>query len=690
MSVDLSQFHQVFFEECFEGLEVMETGLLELDPANIDNETINAIFRAAHSIKGGSATFGFTAVSEFTHVLETLLDQVRDGSRGISQNEVDLFLESVDCLRGLIESLQSETEVDDSHSIDLTRRFEEILSGGAPIADEPQEAVAAVNPASGWLIQFNPEPQILATGNEPLRMFGQLKELGELKVTTHVDALPEFGVMQVESCYLKWTLELLASDVTREQIAEVFEWVEDDAETFIEPISNASEQGDEKLSETLTSNNVAAVTEAETAIQSDQELPVAADSAPKPAAPAAKSKAPKEAGSIRVDIDKIDTMINMVGELVITQSMLGQIGEEFTPDKLTKLQSGLQDLERNVQVLHESVMRVRMLPISFTFNRFPRMVRDLSRQLEKKIDLEVRGEGTELDKTVMEKIGDPLVHLLRNSLDHGIETPAERIAVGKPETGLVQLAASHQGGNVVIEISDDGRGLPKEKIRAKAEANGLVAPGDNLTDEQIHDLIFQPGFSTAEVVSDVSGRGVGMDVVRKNILALGGTVSVTSEEGSGSSFTIQLPLTLAILDGQLVRVGSEIYVFPLVSIVESLSVKADQISTVGESADLLKLRDDYIPIIPLYEAFGVQPDSLEIEKSLIVVVESEGVKVGLVVDELLAQQQVVIKSLESNYKRVEGISGATILGDGTVSLILDIPGVVQIAERLNNGAIEAA
>lgn len=664
----------------------METGLLELDPAAIDNETVNAIFRAAHSIKGGSATFSFTAVSEFTHVLETLLDQVRDGSRSISQDEIDLFLESVDCLRGLVESLQAETEVDTTHSSELIQRFEAILnSDGSGAAAGTTDVPEAEQAGSGWRVQFNPEPQILATGNEPLRMFGLLRELGDLKVMTATEQLPDFGTMQVESCYLSWTLELTNTDASREQISEIFEWVEDDAEIIIEPlVATATPQA-------------SALDEASTDEQTDPiEMPDTSVAPPevevnKAVVAAAKSKAPKaEAGSIRVDIDKIDTMINMVGELVITQSMLGQIGDEFTADKLPKLQAGLQDLERNVQVLHESVMRVRMLPISFTFNRFPRMVRDLSRQLDKKIELEVRGEGTELDKTVMEKIGDPLVHLLRNSLDHGIETPAERIAAGKPETGNVLLVASHQGGNVVIEISDDGRGLPKDKIRAKAEANGLVAPGDTLSDDQIHDLIFQPGFSTAETVSDVSGRGVGMDVVRKNILALGGSVSVSSEEGVGSTFTIQLPLTLAILDGQLVRVGKEIYVFPLVSIVESLSVKAKQISTVGESADLLKLRDDYIPIIPLYEAFGIQPDSRDIESSLVVVVESEGVKVGLVVDELLAQQQVVIKSLESNYKRVEGISGATILGDGTVSLILDIAGVVKMAERLNTDSKEAA
>ena len=682
MSIDLSQFHQVFFEESFEGLDVMESGLMELDPAALDSETINTIFRAAHSIKGGSATFGFSSVSEFTHVMETLLDEVRDGSRSISRDEVDLFLQAVDCLRALLEGLQAETEIDTTQSEALIKQFEAILGNEGPGASEVQTDQNQT-PSSGWVIQFNPEPQIMTTGNEPLRMFNQLATLGDLQIETDLSQLPGFSGMNVESCYISWKLELNGENIEKSAVEEIFEWVVDDAEIIIEPLVSEQKLIPGETQEPTTETEQISNT---TPGQAEENQPQVTPAAKPPAAKSTKA----ESGSIRVDIDKIDTMINMVGELVITQSMLGQIGTEFTPDKLVKLQEGLQDLERNVQVLHESVMQVRMLPISFTFNRFPRMVRDLSRQLNKKIDLVVKGEATELDKTVMEKIGDPLVHLLRNSLDHGIETPAERLAAGKSETGLVTLSASHQGGNVVIEISDDGKGLPKEKIRDKAVKNGLVDPKDTLTDEQIQDLIFQPGFSTADQVSDVSGRGVGMDVVRKNIQALGGTVAVRSEEGVGSTFTINLPLTLAILEGQLVRVGREIYVFPLVSILESLSVDKSQINTVGGSTDLLRLRDDYIPIIPLYEAFGIEPDSVEIENSLVVVVESEGVKVGLVVDELQAQQQVVIKSLESNYKSVEGVSGATILGDGTVSLILDIPGVVKIAERYSSDAATKA
>ena len=675
MSIELSQFFQVFFEESFEGLDVMESGLMSLDPANVDNEMINSIFRAAHSIKGGSATFGFASVAEFTHVLETLLDEVRSETRGMSPDMVDLFLQSVDCLRELLEGLQAEVPVDGARADGLRQKFEAILD--IPAGAVVSGAVEVEPVAIGWQINMVGGEDILRTGNEPIRMFTQLSEMGELTITTDFSRLPAFSALTIENCYLSWQLTLMADNVTRADVDEVFEWVVDECEITIEPIM------DESLP--VATGQV----EAAEAVQEIAPAAAVASAAPTGvAAPQTQKKA--EPGSIRVDIDKIDTLINMVGELVITQSMLGQIGADFTFDKVSKLQEGLQDLERNVQVLHESVMQVRMLPISFTFNRFPRMVRDLSRQLNKKIDLVVKGEQTELDKTVMEKIGDPLVHLLRNSLDHGIETPAERVKAGKPETGVVSLNAFHQGGNIIIEINDDGAGLPKEKILAKARKNGIIGPDVVLSDEQINDLIFQPGFSTAEVVSDVSGRGVGMDVVRRNIQELGGHVSVKSAEGVGSTFSISLPLTLAILDGQLVRVGNQVYIFPLVSIVESLSVDMKQVSTVAGACDLLRLRDEYIPIIPLYEAFGIEPDSRNLEKSLIVVVESENTKVGLVVDELQAQQQVVIKSLETNYQSVQGISGATILGDGTVSLILDIGGIVTIGQTVAPMQIKAA
>jgi two-component system chemotaxis sensor kinase CheA len=387
-----------------------------------------------------------------------------------------------------------------------------------------------------------------------------------------------------------------------------------------------------------------------------------------------------DTNSIRVNIAKIDALINTVGELVITQAMLSQLRDGFAMHHLDKLRDGLDQLERNTRELQESVMSIRMLPISFAFNRFPRMVHDLGQQLGKKVQLTISGEQTELDKTVMEKIGDPLLHLVRNALDHGIEPPARRVEAGKPDTGRLHLHAYHQGGAIVIEVSDDGAGLNCDKILRKARAHGLVGEDETLPDEQVYDLIFQAGFSTAETVSEISGRGVGMDVVRRNITNLGGTIDVFSEVGGGTTFTIRLPLTLAILDGQLVRVSGETYIVPLVSIVESVQIDTTLIHTVAGQSTLYKLRDDYIPIVRLGDLFGVRRDAGAGTENLLMVVESAGQNIGLIVDELLGQQQVVIKSLETNFRRIEGVSGATILGDGTVALILDSAGLLRLAQ----------
>ncbi|MEK9766063.1 MAG: chemotaxis protein CheA, partial [Thalassolituus sp.] len=401
---------------------------------------------------------------------------------------------------------------------------------------------------------------------------------------------------------------------------------------------------------------------------------------PAKAAPADKAqktqkKPSAEGSSIRVSIDKVDSLINMVGELVITQSMLGQLGQEFDLSRLAKLREGLSQLEQNTRELQESVMKIRMMPISFAFSRFPRLVRDLGNQLGKKVLLETIGEQTELDKTVMEKISDPLVHLVRNSMDHGLETTEKRIAAGKSEEGTITLNAYHQGGNIVIEIADDGAGLNEDKILQKAVEKGLVPESTHLTPEEIHQLIFLPGFSTADAVSDISGRGVGMDVVRRNIQALNGTIEVKSHRGVGSTFTIRLPLTLAILDGQLVKVCNETYIFPLVSIVESIQIQPSALNHVTGSQYVMQLRDEYIPIVRLDTIFGLREKDDHNEEMMLVVVEGDNEKIGIVVDDLLGQQQVVIKSLEQNYRKVSGISGATILGDGTVALIIDISSI---------------
>ncbi len=539
------------------------------------------------------------------------------------------------------------------------------------------------------VIQFSPHTNMLKTGNEPLRLFRELEESGSLNVKALTDQLPSWSELDPENCYLQWHVEI-DSDATNDSLMQVFEWVMDEADIVIHPSSSTSSSDSPIDDSTVTEN---AIEEFSIDVPSVALDPVVTGSKPSEAMPpksqvskpttasTPKESTPRESTSIRVDIDKVDALINMVGELVITQSMLGQLGKDFDIGNLPKLLEGLNQLEQNTRELQESVMRIRMLPISVAFNRFPRMVRDLSRRLNKKIELKLIGEQTELDKTVMEKIGDPLVHLVRNALDHGIEMPEERRQAGKSETGEVCLNAYHQSGNVVIEIKDDGKGLDRERILNKAIEKGLITERDakDMNSSQVYDLIFQPGFSTAQEVSDVSGRGVGMDVVRRNIQALSGTVEIDSTLGVGSKITIRLPLTLAILDGQLVRIGNNTYIFPLVAIVESLESHENMVSKVASGCTVFQLRDEYVPIIRLYEIFGVRSEHTTLDDALLVVVENDGEKVAILVDELLAQQQVVIKSLEQNYQRVEGVSGATILGDGTVAMILDIPGLVKLA-----------
>ncbi len=668
MSIDISQFLDTFYEESFEGLDIMESELLNLDVGEADEEVINTIFRAAHSIKGGSGTFGLNAVADYTHVMETLLDEMRAGQREVTQNAVDVLLRSVDVLRSMLLSLKDNEDLDHDTIAKTHRELKVLLSGG----NSPTESTATANTATestaeekvlGWTITFKPNADMLQTGNDPVRIIRELDSLGDISIEVNTEQLPELELIDPELSYLSWTIKV-SGDVAEDDIKECFEWVEDECELSI--IADKPEA--------TTPASVPAAQERREGDRRQSDRRTSAKSS---------SKKPAESSSIRVNIDKVDDLINMVGELVITQSMLSQIGdsEEFDSAALERLNDGLTQLEQHTRELQESVMRIRMMPISFAFQRFPRLVHDLSSQLDKKIELVLTGESTELDKTVMEKIGDPLVHLVRNSLDHGIETPQVRLDNGKSETGTIELNAFHQGGNIVIEIKDDGAGLNHERILAKAIDSGVIKKEDKLTPEQVNDLIFAPGFSTAEVVSDVSGRGVGMDVVRRNIRALGGTVEVQSEAGVGSVFTIRLPLTLAILDGQLVRVGKETYIVPLISIIESLQINPEMINSVTGAADVYKLRDDYIPIVRLYDIFGIEADTTDITDGLLVVVENEGKKIAICVDELLGQQQVVIKSLETNLKQIDGLSGATILGNGTVALILDINGVMHLYQH---------
>lgn len=718
MSIDLSQFYEVFIDESFEGLETMESELLNLSPGDVDSEIINNIFRAAHSIKGGSGTFGFNAIANFTHVIETLLDEIRNGERELAANHVDLMLKSIDCLRNMLRSIQNDEEQESEEANVLRVQFENILNESNP-SSETIEPSAEVEPKGDserkqtkiqitniFEIKFTPQSHVFKTGNEPLFIFEDLAEHGEMSVAADVKGIPELDNLVADDCYLGWTINLDTTS-NEEDVKSVFEWVEDDAEIEIKLVAQFEDEieAESDLVESEHSKPESSLPESPASVDSTSTTPASSQEPtstdnPKPkdsatsdavkpefrpvqkaATDSKKESTKQESSSIRVGTDKVDSLINMVGELVITQAMLNELGEDeqFDHAKLLALREGLAQLAHNTRDLQENVMRIRMLPISFVFSRFPRLVRDISQKLDKKVELVLKGEGTELDKTVMEKISDPMVHLIRNSLDHGLETTAERIEAGKSEAGKVILNAYHQGGNIIIEIIDDGRGLNTEKIKSKAIENGLITEETVLSNQEINELIFKPGFSTADEVSDISGRGVGMDVVKRNINALNGTVEVVSEPNKGSTFTIRLPLTLAILDGQLVKVGNHIYIIPLVSIVESLQIDMSKVNSVGGGMDVLRLRDEYIPILRMHQLFNHPEACQALQGGLLVVVESDNEKVGLLVDELLAQQQFVIKSLEENYKKVDGISGATILGSGSVSLIIDISSVVKMA-----------
>jgi two-component system chemotaxis sensor kinase CheA len=696
MSVDLSQFIPSFLEESFEGLELMESGLLDLQPG--DNETIHSIFRAAHSIKGGAGTFGFDSVTEFTHLVETLLDEMRDGRREISSKDTEILLESVDCMRLLIEAARDEVEYDKSKVAQTSERLSETLGNEQSTSisnDSDANTTVEKSGGSGYHIKFVPEHSLAKTGNDPLFLFSALAELGKLTISADTQELPALMDIDAQELYLSWQLTL-ETDVDEAEVIEIFEWVEDECLLELSKIDDSSNASviveeattpkAEQASETTIQDPVVADVISPEQVENKEVISVAVkDKTP-------KTKAKAEVGSIRVGVDKVDSLINLVGELVITQSMLSELGNDFDMSKVERLTSGLEQLLQNTKEMQESVMRIRMLPISFAFNRFPRLVHDLAIKTGKAMELVIKGEQTELDKTVMEQIGDPLVHLVRNAADHGIEASDVRLANGKPEKGTISLDAYHQGGNIVIEIKDDGAGINRSTVFDKAVEKGLIDANATLTDSQVYDLLFEPGFSTAAEVTDISGRGVGMDVVKRNIQALGGRIQVDSTMGKGSTFKVNLPLTLAILDGQLVKVGSETYIIPLISIVESLQIDNKLINRVSGNMVLYRLRDDNVPVLPIYQLFDLETECTEIDNALLVVVEADGQKVGLMVDDLLAQQQVVIKSLKDNYQQVAGISGATILGDGSVAMILDIPGMIhmaleraQKAQQVNNG-----
>ncbi|MCG9726356.1 chemotaxis protein CheA [Vibrio brasiliensis] len=670
MALDMEQLRKMFYEECRENLEVLEDVLLNLDPEHVEDESINTIFRAAHSIKGGAGTFNLLDISEFTHGVEAYLDLVRNQERSLSAETIDLLLKSGDCIHSMLEGHEQGSEVNEDLKQEVSQKLLVLLDDNASESTSEQtqqpdaENETSTNSDQPWQIVFAPHQEMFFSGNDPLRILRELSELDtSCEISADTSKLPDIEAIESELCYLTWSATI-SGEVELEQIQEIFEWVEDECDLTIE-----------RLGGNDVTSDIAGASE------SQPESPTV-DTPVKKAEPEAKStkvaKSDSSVSSIRVDIDKVDSLINLVGELVITQSMLTEIGNDFTIEKLEKLKTGLDQLLQNSKDLQENVLNIRMLPMSFAFSRFPRLVRDLSSRLEKQVDLQIKGEQTELDKTVLERIVDPLVHLVRNGIDHGIEQPSTRLANGKPEMGVIELNAYHQGGSIVIEIQDDGAGLNCDKLWDKALEKGVLAEDsrrEEFSDKQIMNLIFAPGFSTAEQVSDISGRGVGMDVVRRNIEELGGHIEVESNLGEGSCFTISLPLTLAILDGQLVKVAGEVYVIPLLTIVESIQIDPACIKHASGGIELYRLREENIPILRLQDELEMG-SSGGLEQRILCFVEAAGNRVGLLLDELHDQQQVVIKSLESNYSKVAGISGATILGDGSVSLILDIQGLI--------------
>ena len=661
--MDITRFHAAFFEESREGLDAMERGLLALEAlgngggSDGDGETINVIFRAAHSIKGGAATFGFTAVTDLTHLLETLLDEARSGRRGLDSHAIGALLASVDVLHALLGACEHGSPVDHAALAQARAGLDRLLAGAAGAAPTPTapDAVAST-PAGDWRIAFAPAPSMFMTGNDPLRILRELASHGELGVNCVDTRLPPFGQMDPFAAYLAWDLTL-PGEVPRATIDEAFAWVDGECDLSI------------------------ATAAADPADGSGQGDVAAADSAASDGASPTGRRTSDADNSIRVAVAKVDALINLMGELVITQSMLRQHSEALDPVANEALLAGLEQLARNTRDLQESVMGVRMLPVEFAFSRFPRMVRDLATRLDKKVHLRTSGEQAELDKGVIEKIVDPLVHLVRNAIDHGLESPAERRAVGKDETGTLTLSAAHQGGHIVIEIGDDGRGLDRDRILRKAAERGL-AVAENPSDAQVWDLVFAPGFSTVETLTDLSGRGVGMDVVKKNIAALGGQVEIRSQSGRGTTVSIRLPLTLAIVDGMSVAVGDEVFIVPLSMVIESLQLTAADVHMIAGDTRVLHVRGDYVPLLNLARQYGLpaatRADGTPPPTPIAVLVESDGRRIALEVDELLGQQQVVVKNLESNYRRVSGVSGATILGDGRVALIIDPAGLAQV------------
>ena len=697
MSIDIEQFHGVFFDESDEHLDDMEQLLMSLDVESPDPEELNSIFRAAHSIKGGSGIFGFDALMNLTHVMENLLDKARNNELSVTADIVNVLLETLDVLKDTLNAYRDETPVPEDSIAERIKILNGVINGQSTDAasgdgdDASEVSVNAQNESaqddSFGFFDDEPNSAIEAADDS----FGFFDDEPVNEALSHGDNTESenndddgFGFFDDE---ISNNTVDAQTETTKAETAEVeqgFGFFEDapsatNINTSLEiASSNNAQSASTQLNTATTSNNDKAPTSGVAPTTTQAKTP------PKP--PAKKSTA-RESASIRVDTTKIDAMVNLVGELVITQSMLSMIGQDVEGQVGERLQLAIDELQRNTREIQESVMSMRMLPLTATFNRFPRLVRDLAGKLGKQVELVLQGGSTEIDKSLIEKIVDPLTHLVRNSIDHGIEMPDKRVAAGKPEKGTVILSAEQKGGSIIISIIDDGGGLHRDKILDKARSNGLTV-SDDMPDSEVWQLIFQPGFSTAEAITDVSGRGVGMDVVRRNIESIGGRIDIESSAGEGSAFFIHLPLTLAIVDGMCVLVGKQIFVIPLLNIIESFQPTKQQLKTLGNDT-VLYIRDQYWPLVPLYDFMEVEDAALSPTEGIVVLLESSKKRFGVLVDALVGQQQVVIKSLEEHYRKVAGIAGATIMGDGKVALIIDADSIAttytssQIEELLS-------
>ncbi|WP_425251980.1 chemotaxis protein CheA [Janthinobacterium sp. NFX145] len=727
MTIDISQFFQVFFDEAEELLAEKERLLLAVDIAAPDAEDLNAIFRTAHSIKGGASTFGLSDMSEVTHILESLLDRIRQGQMALTAEHVDAFLAAKDILKMQLDGHRLGSAVDQD-AVANVRMMLQSFSQDVPVAALTPVAPAfhtaekaAVSHAGGHRIRLElpaMEPREVEALAAELGLLGDVvvSALPDarkvLEVTTHeslddILAICSF-VLNPDDMVITQAPPLAPGEAEAARAAQekaqgygFFDplpgvpGAADPGYGFFQPLEDiraaAGVQSDAEQGYGFFQPLEQIRADAATAGNASAAAPVVASAvaeAEQEKKPAKKEgdKAGAESSSIRVSIEKVDQLINLVGELVITQAMIEQRASALDPMLHEKLLDSVSHLTRNTRDLQEAVMSIRMMPMDFVFSRFPRMVRDLATKLGKKVDFITNGAATELDKGLIERIVDPLTHLVRNSIDHGVEMPAARVAAGKTEAGRLFLSASHQGGNIIIEVSDDGAGLNRERILAKAAQQGLDV-SETMSDADVWQLIFAPGFSTAEAVTDVSGRGVGMDVVKRNISAMGGVVDIRSAKGFGTTISISLPLTLAILDGMSIRVGDEVYILPLGFVIESLQPAVEDIKDISGKGQVVKVRGEYLPLIPLYQMFDIAPRFTSPSEGICVILETEGRKAALFVDDLVGQQQVVVKNLESNYRKVVGISGATILGDGGVSLILDVAALIRSSRQLADESI---